>query len=80
MDIKKMKLEKKISLTDTVNSILNLEVDQIDKVKDNTLLLKVALNGQTVYYKVVISEVMKNVDEWLDLVKDYKEKKSIKKN
>ena len=79
MDIKKIKNNKKTHLTNEVANSLVMEVEEVLRVKDNTLLLKTQLNSHTVYYKVVISEVMKNVDDWLDLVEEYKRKKGGKK-
>ena len=79
MDIKKVKNNKKTHLTNEVANNLTMEVEEVLRVKDNVLLLKTQLNGHIVYYKVVISEVMKNIEDWLDLVEEYKEKKGGKK-
>lgn len=75
MDIKKLKLEKKIKITNQVKQTLSLEVEKVEHIKDNALLVKTKINEKDVYYKIVISEIMKNVDDWKDQANEYNEKK-----
>ena len=72
--LKLAKVRKKEEMTDQIkNFIIDQEqVEKVDKVKDNMTLVKTNLYGNTVYYRVTVSEITKNIDDWVDLVHEYK--------
>ena len=72
--LKLAKIRKKEEMTDQIqNFIIDQEqVEKVDKVKDNVTLVKTNLYGNTVYYRVTVSEIKKNIDDWIDLAYEYK--------
>lgn len=75
---KELKLNIKryqVSITDDIIKLLTDKGLVCYKLNDTSLFFETSINKINVTYKIVISNVQKNVDDLHDLAIEYKEKK-----